>query len=42
MLEGKKALRSAEELYAEAAQCTPMDAMEKFDVELARYELQDS
>ncbi len=41
MLEGKKALKQAEELYAEAASCEPMDAMEKLDVEQARAELED-
>ncbi len=39
MLDGKKALAEAESLYGEAAQCTPMDAMERLDVELARSEL---
>lgn len=41
MLEGKKALARAEKLYAEAAACEPLDAMEKLDVELAKAELQD-
>ncbi len=41
MLEGKKGLAKAEKLYAEAAACTPMDAMERLDVELARTELED-
>jgi tetratricopeptide (TPR) repeat protein len=41
MLDGKKALARAEKLYAEAAACTPLDAMERLDVELARAELQD-
>ncbi len=41
MLEGKKGLARAEKLYAEAAACTPMDAMERLDVELARTELED-
>jgi tetratricopeptide (TPR) repeat protein len=41
MLEGKKALARAEKLYEEAAACTPRDAMEKLDVELARSELED-
>jgi hypothetical protein len=41
MLEGKKALAQAEKLYAEAANCTPLDAMEKLDVELAKSELED-
>jgi hypothetical protein len=41
MLEGKKALPKAEKLYAEAAACTPVDAMERLDVELAKAELED-
>lgn len=41
MLEGKKALKQAEELYAEAAACEPMDAMEKLDVEQAKAEIED-
>ena len=41
MLEGKKALKQAEQLYAEAAACEPMDAMEKLDVEQARAEMED-
>ena len=41
MLEGKKALKEAEKLYAEAAECEAADAMEKLDVELAREELED-
>lgn len=41
MLEGKKALKEAEQLYAEAAACEPADAMEKLDIELARAELED-
>jgi len=41
MLEGKKALQQAEQLYAEAAGCEPMDAMEKLDVEQARAEIED-
>jgi hypothetical protein len=41
MLEGKKALPKAETLYAEAAACTPVDAMERLDVELAKSELED-
>jgi tetratricopeptide (TPR) repeat protein len=41
MLEGKKALKEAEKLYAEAAACAAADAMEKLDVELAREELED-
>jgi len=41
MLEGKKALARAEKLYAEAAACEPLDAMERLDVELAKTELED-
>jgi tetratricopeptide (TPR) repeat protein len=41
MLEGKKALKEAEKLYAEAAECEAADAMERLDVELAREELED-
>jgi tetratricopeptide (TPR) repeat protein len=41
MLEGKKALKEAEKLYGEAAECEAADAMEKLDVELARAELED-
>lgn len=41
MLEGKKALKQAEELYGEAAACEPLDAMERLDVELAKSELED-
>jgi hypothetical protein len=41
MLEGKKGLARAEKLYAEAAACEPLDAMERLDVELAKAELED-
>jgi tetratricopeptide (TPR) repeat protein len=41
MLEGKKGLARAEKLYAEAAACEPLDAMERLDVELAKTELED-
>ena len=41
LLEGKKSLAKAEKLYAEAAACEPLDAMERLDVELARTELED-
>jgi tetratricopeptide (TPR) repeat protein len=41
LLEGKKALAKAEKLYAEAAGCEPLDAMERLDVEMARAELED-
>lgn len=39
MLDGKKALKEAEALYAQAAACEPMDAMERLDVEMARAEI---
>jgi len=41
MLEGKKALKQAEQLYKEAAVCQALDAMERLDVELAKSELED-
>jgi tetratricopeptide (TPR) repeat protein len=41
MLEGDKKLKEAEKLYADAAACTPMDAMERLDVEMAKAELED-
>ena len=41
LLEGKKGLAKAEQLYAEAAACEPADAMERLDVELAKTELED-
>ena len=41
MLEGKKGLKQAEQLYAEAAACQPLDAMEKLDVEQAKAEMED-
>ncbi len=41
MLEGKKGLKQAEQLYAEAAACEPIDAMEKLDVEQAKAEMED-
>jgi hypothetical protein len=41
MLEGKKKLEEAGRLYEEAAQCKPVDAMERLDVETARSELED-
>lgn len=40
MLDGKKALKDAEKLYHEAAECEPMDAMERLDVEAAKAELE--
>ena len=41
MLEGDKKMKEAEKLYADAAACTPMDAMERLDVEMAKAELED-
>jgi hypothetical protein len=41
MLEGDKKMKEAEKLYADAAACTPMDAMERLDVEMARSELEE-
>jgi tetratricopeptide (TPR) repeat protein len=41
MLEGDKRMKEAEALYADAAACTPMDAMERLDVEMAKEELED-
>jgi len=41
MLEGKKRLKEAEQLYAEAAASTPLDATERLDVEMAKAELAD-
>ena len=41
MLEGEKRLPEAEKLYAEAAAATPLDAMERLDVEMAKAELED-
>lgn len=40
MLEGERRMKQAEQLYAEAAACTPLDAMEHLDIELARAELE--
>lgn len=37
----KKALKQAGDLYAEAAECEPLDAMERLDVELAKLEPED-
>ena len=39
MLDGKKALKEAEALYAQAAAFEPMDALERLDVEMARAEI---
>jgi len=41
MLEGDKKMKEAEKLYAEAAECEPMDAMERLDVEMAKAELEE-
>lgn len=41
MLDGDKKMKEAERLYADAAACTPADAMETLDVEMAKAELED-
>lgn len=41
MMYGKSKLAEAGALYEEAAQCEPLDAMERLDVELAKSELED-
>lgn len=41
MLEGDKRMKEAEKLYADAADCTPLDAMERLDVEMAKAELEE-
>lgn len=41
MLEGDKKMKDAEKLYADAAACKPMDAMERLDVEMAKEELDE-
>jgi len=41
MLEGDKRMKEAEKLYAEAAGCKPLDAMERLDIEMAKAELED-
>jgi len=41
MLEGDKMMLDATRLYQQAAQATPLDAMERLEVERARLELQD-
>lgn len=41
MLEGDKRMKEAEKLYADAAASTPMDAMERLDVEMAKQELEE-
>ncbi|MGY3892788.1 hypothetical protein [Aeromonas enterica] len=41
MMHGKSKMAAAEALYGEAAECEPVDAMERLDVEAAREELED-
>ena len=41
MLEGDKRMKEAEQLYADAAACKAMDAMEMLDIEQAREELEE-
>jgi hypothetical protein len=41
MLEGEKKMKEATKLYEDAATCTPLDAMERLDVEMAKAELED-
>jgi tetratricopeptide (TPR) repeat protein len=41
MLEGDKKMAEAEKLYEDAAACTPADAMERLDVEMAKAELEE-
>jgi hypothetical protein len=41
MLEGDKRMKEAEKLYADAAACTALDAMERLDIEMAKAELED-
>ena len=41
LLEGDKKMKDATKLYEQAAACTPADAMERLDVELAKAELED-
>ena len=41
MLEGDKKVTQATQLYEDAAACTPLDAMERLDVEMAKAELED-
>jgi hypothetical protein len=41
MLEGDKRMAVAEDLYAQAAACKAMDAMEQLDIEVAKEELAD-
>ena len=39
MFDGEKMISEANQLYQLAARATPMDAMERLDLELARTEL---
>ncbi|MBC8056248.1 MAG: hypothetical protein H7Y61_06690 [Rhizobiales bacterium] len=41
MLEGDKKIKEATQLYEDAAAATPLDAMERLDVEMAKAELED-
>lgn len=41
MLEGDKKMKEATKLYEQAAASTPVDAMERLDVEMAKAELED-
>jgi hypothetical protein len=41
MLEGDRRMAEAEALYAQAAACTAIDAMDRLDIEMAKAELQD-
>jgi tetratricopeptide (TPR) repeat protein len=41
MLDGDKKMKEATRLYEQAAASTPMDAMERLDVEMAKAELED-
>ena len=41
MLEGEKKMKEATKLYEDAAAATPLDAMERLDVEMAKAELED-
>jgi hypothetical protein len=34
-------MKEATQLYEQAAACTPLDAMERLDVEMAKAELED-
>ncbi|MBH9579033.1 hypothetical protein [Inhella proteolytica] len=41
MIEGEKRMAEAEKLYADAAACEPIDAMDCLDIEMARAELEE-